>query len=213
LKGDKKMATYHLQVPLQDEKIRKLRIGDIVYFTGEAFTTRSKFQRYIFDEGHQVPFPLEGRNLLIHVGPVVVREGGKWRAVSFGPTTSIRFEKWGPKSIKEWRLKCIIGKATMGESTQQAMKEYGCVHVSMIGVTSNLGLSQITIKDVFLKDEMGSIEAPWLVQCTDYGPFLVDIDTNGDNYYDKMDKVVEENRKKAFEYLNIPEDFKYTKLY
>ncbi len=51
------------------------------------------------------------------------------------------------------------------------------------------------------------------MKCIDFGPFLVDIDTNGDNYYDKMDKVVEENRKKAFEYLNIPEDFKYTKLY
>jgi tartrate/fumarate subfamily iron-sulfur-dependent hydro-lyase beta chain len=207
------MATYHLQVPLKEEEIKKLRVGDIIYFTGEAFTTRSKFQRYIFDQGHEVPFSLKDRNLLIHVGPVVVNENGKWKAVSFGPTTSIRFEKWGPKSIKEWNLRCIIGKATMGESTQKAMKEYGCIHVSMIGVTSNLGLSQVEIKDVYLKDEMGSIEAPWLVECNKYGPFLVDIDTNGDNYYDMMDKIFEENKKKAFEYLEIPEDFECTKLY
>lgn len=207
------MATYHLQVPLKDEEIRKARIGDMVYFTGEAFTTRSKFQRYIFDEGHEMPFPIEGRNLLIHSGPVVVRKGGKWKAVSFGPTTSVRFEKWGPKSIEQWKLKCIIGKATMGEATARAMKKYGCIHVSMVGVTSNLGLSQVEIKDVYLKDEMGSIEAPWIVEFKDYGPFLVDIDTNGDNYYDMMDKVIDENRKRAFEYLGIPEDFKYTKLY
>jgi L(+)-tartrate dehydratase beta subunit len=207
------MVTYHLTVPLREEDIRKIRIGDIVYFTGEAFTTRSKFQHYIFDEGHEVPFSLEDRNLLVHCGPVMVQDGGKWKAVSFGPTTSIRFEKWGRKSIEQWGLRCIIGKATMGNDTEKAMKEFGCIHVSMIGVTSNLGLSQIEVKDVYLKKEMGSIEAPWLVQCTDYGPFLVDIDTNGDNYYNKMDDIFRENKRKAFGYLGIPEDYQYTKLY
>jgi tartrate dehydratase beta subunit/fumarate hydratase class I family protein len=143
----------------------------------------------------------------------MVKENGTWNAVSFAPTTSIRFEKWGPKSIEQWKLRCIIGKATMGESTQLAMKKFGCIHVSMIGVTSNLGLSHIKVKEVYLKEEMGSIEAPWIVDCTDYGPFLVDIDTNGDNFFDKMDIIFAENKKKAFKYLNIPEDFNYTKLY
>lgn len=207
------MATYYLDVPLKEEEIRSLRIGDIVYFTGEAFTTRSKFQKYIFDQGGKMPFDLTNRNLLIHAGPVMVRENGCWKAVSFGPTTSVRFEKWGPKSVEQWKLRCIVGKATMGRATAEAMKKFGCIHVSMVGVTSNLGLSQITVKDVFLKDEMGSIEAPWLVHCEKYGPFLVDIDTNGDNYYDHMDKIFAENKKKAFEFLGIPEGFEHTKLY
>ena len=208
------MAEYHLQVPLQEEEIRKVRIGDLVYFSGEAFTSREKFQRHIFDLDNKVPFPLENRNLLIHCGPVMVWENDSWKVVSFAPTTSIRFEKWGPKSIEQWKLRCIIGKATMGESTQQAMKKFGCIHVSMIGVTSNQGISHVKqVKDVFLKEEMGAIEAPWLVELTNYGPFLVDIDTNGDNYYDKMDIIFEENRKKAFKFLNIPEDFEFTKLY
>jgi L(+)-tartrate dehydratase beta subunit len=101
----------------------------------------------------------------------------------------------------------------MGESTQRAMKKFNCIHVSMMGVTSNMGLSQVRVKDVFLKDEMGSIEAPWLVEVTEYGPFLVDIDTNGDNYYDRMDAIFKENKKKAFKYLDIPDNFEYTKLY
>lgn len=207
------MNVYHLQIPLKEEDVKKLRIGDLVYVSGEAFTCRSKFQRAIFDQGLEMPFSTEGRNLLIHSGPVVVRENGEWKATSFGPTTSIRFEKWGPKSIEQWKLRCIIGKATMGKKTQEAMKKFGCVHVCMIGITSNLGLSQVKIKDVYWKDEMGSIEAPWIVELNEYGPFLVDIDTNGDNYYDQMDKVFEEGKKKAFKYLNIPEDFEYTPLF
>jgi tartrate/fumarate subfamily iron-sulfur-dependent hydro-lyase beta chain len=207
------MSEYHLQIPLKEEEIKILRIGDMVYFSGEAFTTRSKFQHYIFDLGNKFPFSLENRNMLIHCGPVIVRENGRWKPLSFAPTTSIRFEKWGPKSIEQWKLRCIIGKATMGESTQAAMRKFGCIHVSMMGVTSNMGLSQVKVKDVFLKDEMGSIEAPWLVELAEYGPFLVDIDTNGDNYYDRMDVIFSENKKKAFKYLNIPDNFDYTKLY
>lgn len=207
------MSEYHLQVPLKDEIIKKLRIGDIIYVSGEAFTSRSLFQKAIFDEGLEMPFSTEGRNLLIHTGPVVVQEMGKWKTTSFGPTTSTRFEKWGAKSIEAWNLKCIIGKATMGEKTQKAMKKFGCIHASPIGINGSTSLPHISIKDVYWKEKLGSIEASWIVEFDKYGPFIVDIDTNGDNYFDELDKVIEENKKKAFAYLDIPEDFEYTFLY
>lgn len=208
------MATYHLTVPLQKEDILKLRIGDIVFFSGEIFTTRSKFQKYIFDMGKPMPFSIKNRNLLIHCGPVMVYRDGKWIPESYAPTTSIRFEKWGERSIREWNLRCIIGKASMGPNTMRAMKELGCVHVAMLGVTSNLGPDQIEeVEDVFYKEELGSIEACWLVRVKDYGPFLVDIDTTGKNFFDEMDATIEKNKRKAFDYLNIPKDFRYTKLY
>ncbi|PKM86704.1 MAG: hypothetical protein CVU87_11280, partial [Firmicutes bacterium HGW-Firmicutes-12] len=89
------MAEYYLQVPLTDEDVVKLKIGDQVYFSGPAFTCRSRLQKYIFDEKNTLPFSTEKRNLLIHVGPIVVKEKDDWRLVSFTPTSSIRFEKWG----------------------------------------------------------------------------------------------------------------------
>ena len=46
------MAEYHLTSPLSEEDIRKLKIGDTVYISGNAFTCRSRLQRYIFDEAH-----------------------------------------------------------------------------------------------------------------------------------------------------------------
>ena len=77
------MAEYHLTAPLTDEDVKKLRIGDIVYISGPAFTCRSRLQKYIFDEKNVLPFSTEGRNVLIHNGPVIVKENGKWKLMSF----------------------------------------------------------------------------------------------------------------------------------
>jgi tartrate dehydratase beta subunit/fumarate hydratase class I family protein len=164
------MAEFHLTVPLQEDEIKKLRIGDLVFFSGPAWTCRSRLHRYVFDEGHPLPFSTRERNLLIHVGPVVLKEKGKWRLLSFTPTSSIRFEKWGPKSIHEWRLKAIIGKTTMGKSSMETMKEETCLHATPIGIIPNLYQDQIQIQDVYWLEELGSIEAAWILKLKDLGP-------------------------------------------
>lgn len=207
------MGDFHLTVPLRDEDIRRLKIGDIVYFSGEAWTCRSRLHRYVFDEGHALPFPIKERNLLIHVGPVIIKEGHRWKLLSFVPTSSIRFEKWGALSVKELGLKAIVGKTTMGRATQRAMKEHICIHATPMGVTPNLYLERITVKDVVWLEELGSIEAAWILQLTDLGPFLVDIDSEGRNHFDELDRSIDANRKRAYRYLKIPEDFEYTRLY
>ena len=118
------MAEYHLTLPLKNEDIEKLQLGDTVYITGEVFTCRSRLQKYIFDEGHTLPFSTADRNVLIHNGPIVIKENGKWKLMSFMPTSSIRFEKWGAKSVDEWGLKMIVGKTTMGEETAKMQKTH-----------------------------------------------------------------------------------------
>jgi tartrate/fumarate subfamily iron-sulfur-dependent hydro-lyase beta chain len=207
------MAEVYLKVPLSDEDVVKLQLGDLVYFSGAAWTCRSRLQKYVFDEGHELPFSARENNLLIHVGPVVIEENGEWKLVSFMPTSSIRFEKWGAKSIETWGLRAIVGKTTMGKSTALAMKKHHCIHATPVGVTPNLFLDRIKIKDVHWFDELGSIEAAWQLELEELGPFLVDIDCEGRNHFDELDRVIENNRKKAYRLLNIPEDFEYTKLY
>ena len=207
------MAEYHLSAPFCEEEIRRLKIGDTVYLSGNAFTCRSRLQRYIFDEAHALPFSTEQRNLLIHNGPIVIKEEGRWRLVSFMPTSSIRFEKWGAKSVKEWGLRMIVGKTTMGENTAAAMKEYGCVHVSPRSVSPNLWIDSIEVEDVYLFDELGSIEAAWFFKIKELGPFIVDIDAEGNNYFDRLDESIAERKKSALAGLGIPEDFEFTKLY
>jgi len=207
------MADVYLKVPLSDEDVIKLQLGDLVYFSGSAWTCRSRLQKYVFDDGHELPFSTKEKNLLIHVGPVVTKENDEWKLVSFMPTSSIRFEKWGTKSIETWGLKAIVGKTTMRKETALAMKKLHCIHATPVGVTPNLFLDRIKVKDVYWFDELGSIEAAWQLELDELGPFLVDMDCHGRNHFDELDKVIAENRRSVYEYLNIPDDFEYTKLY
>ena len=207
------MAEYHLQAPLSDEDVLKLKIGDIVYISGEVFTCRSRLQKYIFDEKNTLPFSTEKRNILIHNGPIVVKENGKWKLVSFMPTSSIRFEKWGAQSVSDWNLKMIVGKTTMGAETAQMMKEKHCVHVSPRSVSPNLWIDSIEVQDVYLYDELGRIEAAWFFKVHDLGPFIVDIDCEGNNFFDKLDLDIARQKEKALEKLGIDSEFEFTKLY
>lgn len=144
---------------------------------------------------------------------VVIRNAGKWQLVSFSPTSSIRFEKWGARSISERGLKAIVGKTTIGKSTMLTMRERICIHATPVGITPNLFQNQIQIKNVCWFDELGSVEAARILKIKEFGPFLVDIDCEGRNYFDILDASVDVNRKKAYQRLNILDEFEYTKLY
>ena len=207
------MAEHHLMGPLTDSDVEKLNVGDVVYISGEVFTCRSRLQKYIFDENNTLPFSTEDRNILIHNGPIVIKEDGKWKLVSFMPTSSIRFEKWGAKSVDQWNLKMIVGKTTMGQQTAEMMKEKKCVHVSPRSVSPNLWIDSIEVQDVHLFKELGSIEAAWFFKVNELGPFIVDIDTKGNNLFDMLDEKIANSKEQALRDLGIDPNFQFTKLY
>lgn len=207
------MAEFHLQGPLTEADVCQLKLGDTVYISGEAFTCRSRLQRYIFDEKNTLPFSTESRNILIHNGPIVIKENGKWVLKSFMPTSSIRFEKWGALSVEQWDLKMIVGKTTMGPQTAEMMRRKKCVHVSPRSVSPNLWIDSIEVQDVHLFDELGSIEAAWFFKLKDLGPFIVDIDTEGNNYFDQFDGSIQKRKEEALREIGINPDYQFTKLY
>ena len=207
------MATYHLKTPLSQQDVEQLNIGDVVYISGQAFTCRSRLHRWVLDEGHPLPQAGQERDLLIHVGPIVLREDGSFKLVSFMPTSSIRFEKWGARAVDQWGLRMIIGKTTMGEETMAMMQEKKCVHVSPQCVSPNSWVQNINITDVELFDELGTIEATWHMDINELGPFVVDIDCRGNNLYKNHEAEVDQAREEALKKLGIEPDFEYTKLY
>ena len=207
------MATYHLKTPLTEEDVTQLKIGDVVYVTGDAFTCRSRLHRWVLDENNPLPEAGKERNLLIHVGPIVLREEDKFKLVSFMPTSSIRFEKWGARAVDEWGLRMIIGKTTMGEETMAMMQKKKCVHVSPQCVSPNAWVQNIDITNVELFNELGTIEATWSMTVKELGPFVVDIDCYGNNLYKNHEQEVDANREKALQKLGIGSDFESTKLY
>ena len=206
------MATSHLKTPPSEGDVTQLKIGDVVYVSGDAFTCRSRLHRWVLDENHPLPKAGQERDLLIHVGPIVLREDG-FKLVSFMPTSSIRFEKWGARAVDEWGLRMIIGKTTMGEETMAMMQKKKCVHVSPQCVSPNFWVQNINITNVELFDELGTIEATWHMTVNALGPFVVDIDCYGNNLYKNHEQEVNDNRDKALIALGIEPDFEYTKLY
>ena len=207
------MAEFHLQGPLTEADVCQLKLGDTIYLSGEAFTCRSRLQRYIFDEKNELPFSTENRNILIHNGPIVIKEKGKWVLKSFMPTSSIRFEKWGAQSVEQWNLKMIVGKTTMGTQTAEMMRKMKCVHVSPQSVSPNLWIDSIEVETVHLFNELGSIEAAWFFKLKELGPFIVDIDTEGKNYFDRFDDAIQKRKEEALRELGINPDYRFTKLY
>jgi tartrate/fumarate subfamily iron-sulfur-dependent hydro-lyase beta chain len=204
---------YHLTLPLSEETVRQLQVGDTVYISGQVFTGRSRIHRYIFDENHTLPPTAASRGAMIHVGPIMVRGESGWELVSFMPTSSLRFEKWGADSVRKWGLRIIVGKTTMGKDTLDAMQEFGCVHVSPQCVSPNLWHDAITIEDVELFDELGSIEACWLLDVKELGPFIVDMDASGRNYFDELDVHVANQRNAVLTQMGVDPNFTPTKLY
>ena len=67
--------------------------------------------------------------------------------------------------------------------------------------------------DVHLFDELGSIEAAWFFKVHELGPFVVDIDCEGNNFFDRLDGEIEERKKNALNDLGIDPSFVFTKLY
>lgn len=206
------MASYHLRSPLRRQDVEQLRIGDVVYVSGGAFTCRSRLHRWVLEEGHPLPVDTAGRNVLIHVGPIMLWEEGKWKLVSFMPTSSIRFEKWGADAVDRWGLRMIIGKTTMGGETTAMMVRRGCVHVSPQCVSPNLWVDAIEVEQVALYDELGAIEATWQLKLNELGPFVVDIDCRGNNLYKEREQEVDRRREEAYRRLGL-DGFRYTKLY
>ena len=45
------------------------------------------------------------------------------------------------------------------------------------------------------------------------GPFIVDIDTEGNNFFDQLDQKITENKNEALAKLGIDPDYQFTKLY
>jgi len=86
-----------LEPPLSEEKVRALKVGDVVLINGPMVTGRDAAHTYLLH--HDSPCDLRG-GILYHCGPVMVKEGGGWRVAAAGPTTSIREEPYEAEIIK-----------------------------------------------------------------------------------------------------------------
>jgi fumarate hydratase subunit beta len=176
-----------LKVPISEETIRALKVGDEVLISGTIFTGRDAVHKYLHDGGKLPPEVKFRDAVLYHCGPVVMKQpDGSWKVTAAGPTTSIREEPYQWQVIRDYGLRGVIGKGGMGEKTVAACQEYGCVYLHAIG-----GAAQVLAECVkrvgsvhFLK-EFGAPEAIWEFEVEAF-PAVVTIDSHGNSLHSEI---------------------------
>ena len=198
----------HLKIPLKEKDVLGLELGDLVYFDGPVFTGRTLFHVRVVRENILPPIDFKKLNVMVHMGPVMKKEGNSWTALTCDPTTSMRFEKYAADIISGLGLRALIGKASMGPKTAEAMKKHGCVHLAKIGIYGNTLASKITkVLAVHALEELGPIECTWVMEAKGFGPFFVDIDAQGRNFFENLKRATQEKLISAYQRFSIPEPY------
>ena len=174
-----------LITPVTDEDIKDIRVGDIVYLSGDMTACRDSAHKRVTEDGIDFPVDMRGA-ALFHAGPIV-REisDGRYEIVSVGPTTSMRMEKFEYDFVRITGAKVIIGKGGMKENTEKACRDFGAIHcVTPAGcaVTGAQAVEEVLSADWL---DLGLPEAVWHCKVKEFGPLIVSIDTTGRNYFEE----------------------------
>ena len=202
-----------LKLPLSPEAAERLKIGDMVTVSGMIFTGRSRFHMRAVEEDLLPPIDFEKINCFFHVGPVMNQTADGWEIVSIEPTSSIRFERSSGWVIRKLNIRTLIGKTTMGPDTASALSDVKGIHLSKIGICGNQIAEQVKkVHGVYFLEELGKTEATWVFEVEKFGPFFVDMDARGHNYFQDLNEEIHQNLAGIYTSLNIPPEFTYTQV-
>src|SRR3972149_1662752 len=190
-----------LSIPISDEAIRELRVGDPVLLNGVMLTGRDAAHKWMVDtfikkarqpEGDDLAVyeairPLLNGGAIYHCGPVVAGLDTKQsRFVAAGPTTSTREEPYQGDVMRHFNLKAVIGKGGMGAKTLAACAEAPGVYLHAIGGAAALIAQTVTsVKGVY-KLDFGVPEAMWVIEVKDF-PAVVTMDAHGDRLHARIE--------------------------
>lgn len=203
------MSVKELTVPISEEAVRSLHIGDTVRLSGVVVTGRDAAHKYMIEtfvhrskgagqgssaipEGEREVYRelkrLLRESVIYHCGPVVrQRDDGRWEFVAAGPTTSIREEVYEPDIIEHFGLRGVIGKGGMGPDTLRACREYGAAYFHAVGGAASLIADAVQeVVTVYKKDAFGVPEAFWVIRVEDF-PLVVTMDTYGKSIHDQVE--------------------------
>lgn len=185
-----------IKLPINEQKVRELRVGDEVEINGTMITARDAAHKYLVEEKHGFMKEILSGNFIYHCGPVVKKDKGKWSFVAAGPTTSSREEPYEADVIKNYGVRGVIGKGGMGKKTLQALQDYGAVYLHAIGgLAVVLADSVIEVREVYKLDEFGVPEAMWVIEVSKF-PAVVTMDSHGRSLHEEILKDSTERAKK-----------------
>ena len=184
-------------IPIPDETIRSLKVGDPVALSGVMITGRDAVHKWLADTFLKKTRAPEGDDLdvyaslqlllnggvIYHCGPVVAGlEAQQYQFMAAGPTTSIREEPYQGDVMRHFKVKGVIGKGGMGPKTLQACAEVPGLYLHAIGGAASW-IAQ-TVRRVLgvYKLDFGVPEAIWVIEVADF-PVVVTMDSHGNSLH------------------------------
>jgi fumarate hydratase subunit beta len=171
---------------LKDE-VPELRIGDMVYLTGEVYTARDAAHKRMFEaleNGSDLPFDIRGQ-IIYYMGPSPARPG---KVIgSAGPTTASRMDKYTP-ALLDMGLLCMIGKGKRTDEVKAAVVRNKAVYLAAIGGAGALLSKCINHAEVVAYEDLGTEAVRRLI--VKNFPAVVVLDTLGGDLYQEVEKQV-----------------------
>ena len=171
-----------LTPPIDEQTIRGLSVGDIVLISGTIYTGRDAVHAHLMT--HEPPVDLRG-GVLYHCGPVVMKDGERWRITAAGPTTSIREEPYQADILRRYGVRAVIGKGGMGPRTLDALANVGGVYLNAVGGAAQFYARCVERVEGVSLLEFGTPEAMWHLRVTDF-PAIVTMDAHGHSLHDAI---------------------------
>ncbi len=166
-----------ISLPVSDEDIRLLKVGDAVLLSGKMLTGRDAAHKRMVENINSLPFEIKGQTIY-YVGPCPAKDGGV--IGSCGPTTSYRMDPFAP-ALMEHGLKAMIGKGMRSDAVKDAIIKYGCVYFAAIGGAGAMYSTLVKSAKVIAYDDLGT-EAVRELYVEDF-PAIVAIDCKGNCIY------------------------------
>jgi L(+)-tartrate dehydratase beta subunit len=201
------MTHYDFTMPVSEQQVRELRIGDTVSLNGTLYGIRDATYIHMFDRGRKTRFDLRG-HAVIHTAPNVKKVAKSpefpagYAPVCIGTTTSARMERFTRPLMQQYGVRMIIGKGGLMEDSLAAFAELGGVYLAIIGGTAALETTWIeSIEDVDLDDL--NPESLWKFRVKGFGPLLVGMDAHGGSLYDSVQKTAAQRRAEALASIGV----------
>ena len=201
------MAEHELQMPISEDDIQKLRIGDHVVLQETLFGIRDATLIHMFDKGRETRLDLDG-HAVIHTAPNVKKVPvsnscpAGYQSICIGTTTSARMERFTRPLMEKNGVRMIIGKGGLGDESAQAFQDLGGIYLAIIGGTAALETTWIKqILDVDMDDL--NPESLWQFRIKDFGPLLVAMDAHGGSLYDAVRTGAQDKRAAALAHMGI----------
>ncbi|NMH72921.1 fumarate hydratase [Bacillus sp. RO2] len=174
-----------LEAPITEEKIRSLKVGDVVRINGRMYTGRDAIHKHLSD--NDAPVDLDGQ-IIYHCGPVMLKDDeGNWHVKAAGPTTSIREEPYQGDIMKKFGIRAVMGKGGMGAKTLKALEEHGGVYLNAIGGAAQYYADCIKGVDGVDLMEFGIPEAMWHLNVEGFTA-VVTMDSHGNSLHADVEK-------------------------